>query len=181
VSRLSTLSESDLSENATQALAGVRQNGKLSPIYLQFANSEPALLAYLGMEASLAAGGLNNREIETIKLWVSEYTGCEYCLSVHSWKGSAAGLSTEWQLLIRQGSPTGDERLDVLLVLMQQLFEVRGEIPDGLLGRVRAAGYTDQQLLDITMVISTIFFTNLTNHINASVSALPPAPPIKRI
>ena len=52
-------------------------NGKLADVYLQFANSEPALRAYLQMEHALKQGSLNTREIEAIKLWVSQQTGCE--------------------------------------------------------------------------------------------------------
>ncbi len=153
-------------------------NGRLSEIYLQFANSEPALQAYLAMESALQAGSLNDRELECIKLLVSELTQCRFCLSVHTAKSKAAGLDASDQLAIRRGEPLQDARLNILCELVRTLHGTPGELEDALLTRVRKAGFSDKNLLDVTMAMSTIFFTNMTNHINRSESPLPPAPVI---
>ncbi len=155
-------------------------NNKLAPIYLEFANSEPALNAYLQMEASIRNGSLALRDIEAVKLWVSEQTGCDFCLSVHSFKAKQAGLDPDTQIAIRSNVATGDERLDCLLDVARSLFRQPGKMPDDLLSRVREHGFSDENLVDLTMVMSTIFFTNITNHINDSQSALPPAAPIDK-
>ena len=175
VSRLTTLDESDLSEESLEALAAVRMNNKLAPIYLQFANSQPALNAYLHMEASIRSGSLALIEVEAVKLWLSQQTGCDFCLSVHSFKGKQAGLEPDVQRAIRRGEPTGTERLDCILEIAAVLFRQRGKLPDELLAKARSLELTDENLVDLTMVMSTIFFTNITNHINDSQSALPPA------
>ena len=175
MSRLTTLDESDLSEESLEALAVVRMNNKLAPIYLQFANSQPALNAYLHMEASIRSGSLALMEVEAIKLWLSQQTGCDFCLSVHSFKGKQAGLEPDVQRAIRRGEPTGAERLDCILEIAAVLFTQRGKLPDELLTKARGTDLTDENLVDLTMVMSTIFFTNITNHINNSQSALPPA------
>lgn len=150
-------------------------NNKLAPIYLQFANSEPALNAYLHMEASVRGGSLPLMEVEAIKLWMSQQTACDFCLSVHSFKAKQAGLDANTQLAIRRSEPTGVDRIDCLLELVAALFHKKGKIPDELLAKARSRGFTDENLVDVTMVMSTIFFTNITNHINDSQSSLPPA------
>ena len=114
-------------------------------------------------------------EVEAVKLWLSQQTGCDFCLSVHSFKGKQAGLEPDVQLAIRRGEPTGIERLDCLLEITAVLFRQRGKLPDELLAKARSLEFTDENLVDLTMVMSTIFFTNITNHINDSQSALPPA------
>ncbi len=151
-------------------------SGKLADVYLQFANSEPALRAYLHMEQALKQGSLATREIEAVKLWVSQQTGCEYCLSVHSFKAKAAGLDANLQLALRTGKNVGDARIDCLLKLAKALMNVPGKLPDALLAEAREAGLSDENLVDLSMAIATIYFTNLTNHINDSISSLPPAP-----
>ena len=176
MSRLSTCKESALSEATLSLLKPVRQNGTLAEVYLQFANSEPAIRAYLGMEAALQIGSLDEQELESIKLLVSELTQCEYCLSIHTFKAKKAGLSETEQMLIRQGKSTGNVRLDTILRLVLSLFKQPGVLEQGLLDEARAAGLTDGNLVDICMSMSTIFFTNMTNHINHSSSPLPPAP-----
>jgi len=178
VSRLSTCKEPALSEATLLALAPVRQNGVLAEIYLQFANSEPAIRAYLGMEAALQNGSLDEQELECIKLLVSELTQCEYCLSIHSFKAKKAGINQADQLLIRQGKPTGNTRFDIIMRLVLSLFKQPGALEQALLDDARNAGFSDENLVDICMGMSTIFFTNITNHINQSSSTLPPAPEI---
>jgi len=178
MARLTTCKESALSETTLSALEPVRQKGRLADIYLQFANSEPALQAYLNMESALQAGSLNNKELECIKLFVSELTQCQFCLSVHSFKGKHAGLSEEEQMSIRAGKPIGDTRLDAIVATVAALIKRPGELDDAILDQARRAKLSDENLVDVCMAMSTIFFTNITNHINQSESTLPPAKPL---
>jgi len=124
----------------------------------------------------LQAGALNGAEQECIKLLVSELTQCEHCLSIHSFKSKKAGIGEAEQLLIRQGAPTGNLQLDVLVKLVLALFKQPGTLDEHVLDEARAAGMSDEKLVDVCMCMSTIFFTNVTNHINHSTSPLPPAP-----
>ena len=145
-------------------------------MYLQFANSEQALRTYLQMESCLREGSLGDKELEAIKLWVSQQTNCEYCLSIHSFKAGQVGLDESTQFKIRAGLETGDQRLDIILKVASALFKLPGKLEDDLLDAARVAGLSDENLVDLTMAMSTIFFTNITNHINDSQSPLPSAP-----
>ena len=186
MSRLAIRTESQLQASTLQALEKVKVGGKLPDVYLQFANSEPALCAYLHMEASVREGSLSTMEAEAVKLWVSEQTGCGFCLSVHSFKALQAGLSKQQQLdirrygLIAEGSMADCQatchRINTLLGIARTIYSHRGNIAQAELDEARKAGLSDENLVDLTMVISTIFFTNITNHINDTQSSLPPAP-----
>ena len=176
VTRLSTCKESALSGETLAALEPVRQNGRLADVYLQFANSEAALRAYLNMERALQAGSLDARDLESVKLLVSELTQCSYCLSIHSFKSKQAGISEADQILIRQAKPTSDDRINAIMNLVLALVKQPGSLDQALLDDAREAGLSDENLVDICMCMSTIFFTNITNHINQSKSPLPAAP-----
>jgi AhpD family alkylhydroperoxidase len=165
-----------LQPETLEALEAVRTHGRLADVYLQFANSEPALRVYLQMEQALRDGSLADSELEAVKLWASQRSGCEYCLSVHSVKAEKVGLDLARQQSIRTGRPLGIPRIDMLLRLAQCLTSTPGAIPEALLREARDAGLSDENLVDLTMAMSTIYFTNLTNHINDSHSTLPPAP-----
>jgi uncharacterized peroxidase-related enzyme len=175
VSRLNTCPEDSLQTETIAALEPVRQQGRLADVYLQFANSEAALRAYLVMEASLRSGSLSSADIEGIKLLVSELTLCRYCLAVHGMKARQAGLDADRQTAIRRGERTGDERQDAMFALVRALFTTPGVLDEALLQAARDAGITDTELVDITMAMSTIFFTNITNHINDTALTLSPA------
>lgn len=153
-------------------------NGQLALVYLQFANSDTAIRAYLHMERSVREGSLTPREIEAVKLWVSQRTGCDYCLSVHTRKAGVAGLSSEEQLAVRAGQLIGDRRVDTMVKIVARLFNHAGSLDESTLREARDAGLSDENLVDLTMAVSTIFFTNITNHINQTASTLPAAPPL---
>ena len=178
MARLTTRDEASLSSETLEALEPVRMNGKLAPVYLQYANSEPALRAYLQMEQALVQGNLDDRTLETIKLAVSQRTGCDFCLSVHTFKGKKVGLDETVQLAIRRGEPTGDEYLDVVLEMVSLFLTRRGSLPDPLMERAQSVGLTQADLLDVCLAVSTIVFTNIANHVNDTESSLPPAPSI---
>lgn len=178
MARLTTLNEADLSTETLTALEPVRLGGKLAPVYLQYANSEPALQAYLQMEQALMRGSLDDRTLEAIKLSVSERTGCDFCLSVHTMKGKKAGLDEATQLAIRRGEPCGDEYLDTVIAIVQAFLLRRGALPDELMEQAGKVGLTGTALLDVCMAVSTIVFTNIANHVNDTELSLPPAPPV---
>lgn len=178
MARLKTCTEDSLGTDTLQLLGPTRISNKIADVYLQFANSEHALSAYLQMEASLRQSELSDIDLEGIKLLVSEITGCEYCLSVHTMKSTRAGLAAEQQLAIRSGHSSGNEKLDVILNIVRHFFTERLPVPDELLAEARAHKISDQTLVDIAMAVSTIFFTNITNHINNTERTLPAAPPI---
>jgi len=166
MARLNTVQEQHLSTETLAALEPAQQGGRLADVYLQFANSEAAIQAYLVMEQGVRQGSLSDREVEAIKLLVSEINQCDFCITVHSFKGRKAGLDMDAQKAIRSFATTGDNKLDSLLAIVRHFFQSPGVVPDSLLDQARQYGVSDEALVDVTMAVSTIFFTNITNHIN---------------
>ena len=179
MARLNTRDEATLSVEALAALEPTRMNGKIADVYLQFANSEPATMAYLQMEASLKKSSLSELEIESIKLLVSEINQCEYCLAMHTMKSRKAGIATDMQMAIRSHGKTSNARVDALLDIVRAFFKQPGPLSDELLTNARGSGLSDQELVETAMAVSTIFFTNITNHINNTEITVPVAPPVK--
>jgi len=166
MSRLSTVSVADLSADAMTALEPFKIKGEVSPVYRQIANSESTLTAYLGMETALKSSQLHGSEIEAIKLLVSELSQCDYCLSVHQMKATAVGLDKQQIASIRDGEPIGVARIDAILKTVLSFFKKPGPLTDTDVAALRAVGFSDAELVDIALAISTIFFTNNFNHIN---------------
>jgi len=154
-------------------------SGKIADVYLQFANSEPAIRAYLNMEASLRQSTLSGLEIESIKLLVSQINQCDYCLAIHTMKSRKAGIDHDMQMAIRSHGQTENSRVDAMLDIVRAFFKKPGPISEELLKNARANGLTDQELVEIAMAVSTIFFTNITNHINNSETTVAAAPAIE--
>ena len=168
VARLPTRALDALQPETRRALEPVIARGPLADVWLQFANSEPALRAYLAMEVALEGGALSAREIEAIKLRVSRINDCGFCLGVHAAKGRRVGLGHAAQAAIAAGTSLDEPRLDALLAIVTAFFERPGTLPEPLIDRARAAGIDDVTLMDLSMAVAAIFFTNIANHVNAT-------------
>jgi uncharacterized peroxidase-related enzyme len=125
-----------------------------------------ALKAVLQADTVLARSSLSKQDQETIKLLVSELSGCDYCAAAHTQLAKTTGLSPAVVRQIRAGQPTGDAKRDALVHLVGELVKASGAISDQDFSAIKAAGYTDQQLVDISLAIAVITFTNVFNRIN---------------
>jgi uncharacterized peroxidase-related enzyme len=139
------------------------------------AHGPAALKAILHAEGVLAAGTLSKQDQETIKLIVSEAAGCDYCVAAHSMLGKLAGLKPDVLTRIRTGNATGDAKRDALVRFVRDLALTSGTISDAEFSAIKAAGYTDAQLVDISLAIALIVFTNVFNRINDTTLDFPAA------
>jgi AhpD family alkylhydroperoxidase len=133
-----------------------------------------SLSAVLNAEAALGGASLSRQDLETIKLLVSEVTGCDYCVAAHTLLGKLAGLSPEALRQIRAGQPTGDDKRDALVRFVRLIQQTSGTLPVSEVDAIRAAGYTDAQLADISLAIALTIFTNTFNRINDTDVDFPP-------
>jgi uncharacterized peroxidase-related enzyme len=137
------------------------------------AHGPDALQAVLNAEGVLAGGSLSKQEQETIKLLVSVGAGCDYCVAAHSLLGKMAGLPQDVLKQLRDGQPTGDDKRDALARFVRVLAATRGTIDEAEFTAVKRAGYTDAQLVEISLAIAVTTFTNVFNRINDTVVDFP--------
>jgi uncharacterized peroxidase-related enzyme len=130
------------------------------------AHGPAALRAVLAADAVLASSTLTKRDQETIKLVISGIAGCDYCVAAHSLLGKLAGLKPEELKKIRDGEPTGDAKRDALIHFVRKLAATSGTVSDDDFAAIKAAGYSDAQLVDISFAFATTVFTNVFNRIN---------------
>lgn len=168
-------------ESATGATADVYAQvkkvagGSIPNLFAALGYLAPASLsAVLNAEGALGSASLSRQDLETIKLLVSELTGCDYCVAAHNLLGKMAGLSPEVLRQIRAGQPTGDGKRDALVRFVRVIQQTSGTLPAAEVDAIRAAGYTDAQLADISLAIALTIFTNTFNRINDTEVDFPP-------
>ncbi|MCR4470029.1 carboxymuconolactone decarboxylase family protein [Burkholderia sp. SCN-KJ] len=132
------------------------------------------LAAVLDVQRTLASGSLSQRDLQTIKLLVSAKTGCDVCVAAHSYVGKMAGLSVDALRAIRTGQATGDAKRDALVRFVSHLQATSGTISQDEFAAIRAAGYSDTQLAEISLTIALSIFTNTFNRINGTDVDFPP-------
>jgi len=127
------------------------------------AHGPAALKPVLAADTVLAAGTLTKRDQEVIKLVISAAGGCDYCVAAH---GHLARLKPEVLKQIREGQPTGDAKRDALVGFVRKLARSSGTVSDEDFAAIKAAGYSDAQLVEISLAFATTVFTNVFNRIN---------------
>ena len=130
------------------------------------AHGPAALKSILAADQVLATSSLSKRDQEAIKLVISGVAGCDYCVAAHSLLGKLAGLKPEELKKIRDGKPTGDAKRDALIRFVSKLVLTSGTVSDDDFAAIKAAGYTAEQLVDISLAFATTVFTNVFNRIN---------------
>lgn len=130
------------------------------------AHGPNALKAILLADSVLASGSLSKADQETIKLVISGVADCDYCVAAHSLLGKLAGLKPDELKRIRDRLPTGDDKRDALVRFVRKLAASSGTVSEADFAAIRAAGYSDAQLVDISLAFATTVFTNVFNRIN---------------
>lgn len=166
-------------ETATGATAEVfakikKMVGKVPNAFATIGTHSPdGLQAIFAVDAAVTRTELSDADIETLKLVVSEGSGCDYCVAAHALKGKFSGLSPDVIAEILAGKPTGDARRDALVRFVRALVETRGTLPAAELEAFRVAGYSEHQVIGVSLAIASITFGNLVNRINDTVIDFP--------
>jgi uncharacterized peroxidase-related enzyme len=168
MSRLSVPNlESDTGPSG-QAYAQIKKGiGSVPKTFAAIAAHGPAALkSILAADAVLAAGTLTKRDQEVIKLVISAAGGCDYCVAAHSYLAKLVGMKPEALKQIREGQPTGDAKRDALVGFVRKLAQSSGTVSAEDFAAIKAAGYSDAQLVEISLAFATTVFTNVFNRIN---------------
>lgn len=178
MSRLTTQAVSEATGHAAQLFTAIKGAiGKVPNAYLTLGTNSPiALETALNMDAALRKSSLTAKEVEVVKLAVSQDAQCDYCLAAHTLAGGKSGLSGETMQNVRHGQASGDARVDALATFAHTVFSTSGEVPAPVVAAVQQAGYSDAQIVDTLLAIAAITFTNLFNRVNATPLDFPAAP-----
>jgi uncharacterized peroxidase-related enzyme len=168
MSRLSTIKPEDATGPVAEVFAAIKKSvGKVPNGYAVIgSHSDDALSAALAFDAAVSRTTLGKADVETIKLVVSQAAGCNYCLAAHKFIGKMSGLTPQTMQQITAGTSTGDPKRDALVRYVQTLVTTRGEVAADLIDAIREAGYSERQLIEISLAIASITFSNLVNRVN---------------
>ena len=165
MSRIPTPATISDAPKASQELLGVvqKQLGVVPNLFRIVSNSPAALEGYLGLNGALGGGALNLTTRERIALAVAEANGCGYCLAAHSYLGkNLAGLSDVEMTANRKGQST-DAKADVAVRFAAEIVRNRGKVVINSVDVVKAAGYSEAEIVEI---IAHVALNTLTNYVN---------------
>jgi len=169
MSRLPLRTIEDAPAEARDLLAGAeKRNGYLPNLLRVLANAPVALETYLTVSGINARASLSLAERETVQIIAAGTHGCGYCVAGHTAIATKqAGLDPEVIAALRDLGHVPDARLDAVARFTKAVIAQRGRVDDAELDAFRAAGFTDQQALEVVLGVSLATLCNFANNLGA--------------
>lgn len=163
MSRLTAL-DPDEATGKTRELFGIlqRKMGMISNMTRVLSNSSATLNAYMCFNEGMSHSTLTSTLRELIALMVANANGCDYCNAAHSFVAGEIGLDARTINDARHGVHA-DVKTNVALRFAREVLSKRGVVSDEVIQQVKAAGYTQGEIIDIIAQVSLSIFTNYIN------------------
>lgn len=163
--RIQAIEVNTAPEKTAELLMAVKQQlGGVPRLLSTLAQSAASLEAYLNFAGAMAGGRLSARLREQIALAVAGANRCDYCASAHTALGSNVGIPEE-ELANNLNGKSGDAATQAALVFARRVVGTRGNVSNADLDTIRAAGYTEEEIVEIVSNTILNIFTNYFNHV----------------
>lgn len=140
-----------------------QQLGAVPNLFRIVANSPAALEGYLGLNGALGKGKLSLAVREGIALAVAQTNRCGYCLAAHTYLGSNLAKLPDAEIALNRKGESDDRKAAAAIAFALVVSKNRGRVSDADLAVVRAAGYSDAELVEI---VAHVALNTLTNYVN---------------
>jgi uncharacterized peroxidase-related enzyme len=159
-----TLAEAPAETHMT--LQGVTKRLGWTPaLFRLMALSPPTLSAFVALSGTLSKT-LDVATIESMGLAVSEDSRCKYCAQSHVFLGTRLAKLDAAELDLNRKGRSGDPKRATAIRFAKVIAETRGKVSDEDLADVRAAGFTDADIVAIAGLTAQFLFTNFMSNIS---------------
>lgn len=136
--------------------------GTVPNMFRAVANSPAALKSMWGAFGALGGGRLPLALGEQIAVAIADRNACEYCLAAHTALGRKAGASAE-AMQAAQAGRSADPKTQAALCFALKLVSDRGQVSAQDVDAMRAAGFDDEDIVEIMAHVALNLFTNYVN------------------
>ena len=136
----------------------------LESVNMLISDSPAALGGYVGLSGALGKGTLPAATRERIALAVAEISGCDDCLSAHTYLGKNLAKLDDAEIAAnRNGS--NDPKADAAVRFAAKVVRERGHVSEDDVRAVKLAGYDDAQVIEIVLHVALNTWTNYINEV----------------
>lgn len=156
--------ESAPDEARERVSAAQKANGFLPNLIGVLANAPTALETYQVVGAINGRTSLTPAEREVVQITAATLNDCGFCVAGHT-KLALKKLQMPDEVVqaLRNVEAIDDPRLDALARFTVAIIQKKGQASDDELAAFRAAGYSDQQALEVVLGVSLATLCNYAN------------------
>ncbi len=141
-----------------------RQLGVVPNLFRLVAQSPAALEGMTSLSGALGKT-LDAKTRERIAIAVAQFNGCDYCLSAHNYLALNLVRIDPAEIALNRKGGSADPKAGAALRFALKVLETRGKVADDDLATVRAAGFSDPEILDIVGHVALNVLTNFYNNV----------------
>lgn len=164
MSWIEEIGENDASGRLAEVYAGlIEKRGKVANILKVHSLNPAAMQNHVDLYLTLMFGnsGLSRAEREAIAVVVSATNECPYCVHHHAEALKHFVDGDVLNMLVEaDGLETLEPRLSNIVRHAEKLTSAPGAMTEIDLGELRAVGLSDQDILDITLIVGYFNFVN---------------------
>ncbi len=143
----------------------VQSFGMLPGLHGVLAGSPQALEAYKTLHQFFASSSFNAAEQTVVWQTINVEHECHYCVPAHTGIAHMMKVDPALTEALRNQETIADAKLQALHETTLSIVRNRGKISDAELEQFYAAGYGEQQVLEIIIGLAQKTISNYTNHI----------------
>ncbi|WP_294035123.1 carboxymuconolactone decarboxylase family protein [uncultured Moraxella sp.] len=155
-------------EQAKERMEMVQKaNGFIPNLIGVLANSPQALEMYQEVGKINSRTSLTPEEIEVVQITAAAHNGCDFCVAGHTKIGTLKLKMPENVLNALRARTTIEDnaKYQALAQFTMQLIDKRGKVSDEELAAIKAAGYSEQNILDVVLGVALATLCNYANNV----------------
>jgi len=142
----------------------IANNGFLPNLIGVLSGSPVAVETYFTVGEINSRSSLNLAEREVVQLTAARLHQCDFCIAGHTAIAlKKAGFSAADVLALHRGGLLESPRLNALVAFTTEIIRTKGHASDTALAEFFAAGFTQQNALDVVLGISLATLCNFAN------------------
>lgn len=139
--------------------------GMIPGLHGVLAASPKILEAYQTLHQLFTETSFNEEELTVVWQTINVEHACHYCVPAHTGIAKMMKVDDAITEALRNETPLVDAKLEALRTMTLTIVRNRGNVTQEDLDAFYAAGYGEQQVLEIILGLSQKVISNYTNHI----------------
>lgn len=144
---------------------GLKAMGMIPNLHATLAESPELYKAYTTLHALFMDTSFDKDELTVVWQTINVEHSCHYCVPAHSMIANSMQVDPAITEALRNETPLPSEKLEALRVVTLLLVRNRGHLTQNEMDAFFAAGYAQQQILEIVLGLSQKVISNYVNHL----------------
>ena len=162
-----TIHTIDSAPNASKPLLekSLANFGMIPNFHAVIAEAPAALEAYMKLHELFMQTSFTSTEQHVVWMTINTENECHYCIPAHIMLATMGKVDEQIINAIKNKTAINDTKLEALRTFTIAIVQERGNVSESTVQSFYAAGYTQQNVLEVILCLSQKVLSNYSNHI----------------